>query len=128
MNSYSKESASSWCRNAMNLLVALVGLSIVAVLVWAMKHYTTPPALTAERAALRAKNLAELRAAEKEASENYGWIDPSKGIVRLPLNRAVELTVAAWQNPAQARADLIERVEKATFVPPPPPEKPSEFE
>ena len=29
---------------------------------------------------------------------------------------------------AQARADLIERVEKATFVPPPPPEKPSEFE
>jgi hypothetical protein len=40
----------------------------------------------------------------------------------------MELTVADWQDPAQARADLIDRVEKATYVPPPPPEKPSEFE
>jgi len=117
-----------WCRGGMNLLVALAALLIVGVLVWAMKHYTTPPSLTAERAALRIKNLAELREAESAAANSYGWMDPAKGVVRLPLDRAVELTAAAWRNPAQARADLIERVEKATFVPPPPPEKPSEFE
>lgn len=116
------------CRGAMNVVVALVALLIVAALVWAMKHYTTPPALTAERAAERVKNLAELRAAEAEAINSYGWVDPGKGIVQLPLDRAVELTAAAWQNPAQARADLIERVDKATFVPPPPPEEPGEFE
>jgi hypothetical protein len=117
-----------WCRNGMNVVVALGALLIVAALVWAMKHYTTPPSLTAERAALRAKNLAELREAETAAANSYGWVDPAKDVVRLPLERAVELTAAAWQQPAQARADLIERVEKATFVPPPPPEKPSEFE
>lgn len=117
-----------WYRGGVNLLVALGALLIVVALVWAMKHYTTPPPLLAERAALRAKNLAELREAEKQAAENYGWMDPAKGIVRLPLDRAVELTAAAWEHPAQARADLIDRVEKATYVPPPPPEQPSEFE
>lgn len=109
--------------------LAVVGaLLIVAGLVWAMKHYTTPPNITAARAAERAKILAELRAAEKDAMDNYGWVDKSKGLVRLTVGRAMELTVADWQNPAQAREGLIERVKKATYVPPPPPEKPSEFE
>ena len=109
-------------------LAVLGALLIVAGLVWAMKHYTTPPDLTAARAAERAQNLAELHAAEKQAMETYGWVDQSKGIVRLTVERAMELTVADAQDPAQARADLIERVEKATYVPPPPPEKPSVFE
>ncbi|MCU0770245.1 MAG: hypothetical protein MUE94_00550 [Verrucomicrobia bacterium] len=115
-------------RGGLTSLVAVAALLIVAALVWAMKHYTTPPSLTAERAALRAANLAELRAAEQAALGSYGWVDQAKGIVRLPLDRAVELTAAAWQNPAQARAELSNRVEAATFVPPPPPAKPSEFE
>ena len=127
MSHYTNESKAG-AGGVWNVVVALAALLIVAALVWAMKHYTTPPALTAQRAAERAKNLADLRAAEKEAMEAYGWVDPAKGVVRLPLDRAVQLTVAAWENPAQARADLIDRVEKATFVPPPPPEKPSEFE
>jgi hypothetical protein len=126
--SHSNASPSGGPRAGLNLLVTLAALLIVAALVWAMKHYTTPADLTAERAALRRTNLAELRAAEQTAIHTYGWVDPAKDIVRLPLDRAVELTAAAWQNPAQARADLSNRVEKATFVPPPPPEKPSEFE
>jgi hypothetical protein len=119
---------SSWSSRAGNVGVALVALLIVAVLVWAMRHYTTPPALTAEQAALRVQNLAELRAAVTEAQESYAWIDEGKGIVRLPVERAMNLTAAAWRNPAAARADLIDRVETATFVPPPPPEEPGEFE
>ncbi len=127
MNS-SNEMSAGGSRGGLNFLVALAALLIVGALVWAMKHYTTPPSLTAERAALRTANLAELRAAEQAAIDSYGWVDPVKGIVRLPLDRAVELTAAAWQNPALAREDLSNRVEKATFVPPPPPAKPSEFE
>jgi hypothetical protein len=128
MSQTTAESKPSLPGVAWNLGVALVALSIVAVLVWAMRHYTTPPALTAERAALRAQNLAELRAANAVAMESYGWLDPGKGIVQLPVERAMELTAAAWQNPTAARADLIKRVETATFVPPPPPEEPSDFE
>jgi len=109
-------------------LAVLGALLIVGGLVWAMKHFTTPPDITAARAAERAQSLADLRAAEKQAMETYGWVDQPKGVVRLTVERAMELTVADWQDPAQARADLIKRVEKATYVPPPPPEKPSEFE
>jgi hypothetical protein len=118
------------CRgNGLAYTLAVIGaLLIVGGLVWAMKHFTTPPDITAARAAERSKNLAELRAAEVQAMQTYGWVDQGKGIVRLPVDRAMELTVAEWQDPAQARAGLNERVEKATFVPPPPPEKPSEFE
>jgi len=128
MSFCSKNCNLCWCRGGMNAVVVLAALLVVAGLVWAMKHYTTPPLLTAERAAERTANLEELRAVETEAMENYGWVDPLKGIVRLPVDRAVELAAAAWQNPARARADLIDRVERATFVPPPPPEEPGEFE
>jgi hypothetical protein len=101
---------------------------IVALLVWAMRHYTTPPPLAAQRAAEREKNLADLRAAEAVALNSYGWIDQGKGVVRLTVDRAVELTAAAGADPAAFRKDLIARVEKATAVPPKAPEKPSAFE
>lgn len=43
----------------------------------------------ADRAAL----LAEHRARERTEATTYGWVDQPAGIVRLPLDRAVELTV-----------------------------------
>ncbi|MBI3884812.1 MAG: hypothetical protein HY302_03670 [Opitutae bacterium] len=37
--------------------------------------------------------LAEHRAKETAAATSYGWVDQKAGIVRLPLDRAIELTV-----------------------------------
>jgi hypothetical protein len=102
---------------------------IVAALVWAMKHFTRPAPLGEDRAAVRAKALAELRAAETEALANPAWIDQSKGLVRLPIEDAMKLAQDAWsKSPAAARSNLISRVEKATYTPPPPPPKPSQYE
>jgi len=115
-------------RRAAYLLAVLGAFLIVALLVWAMRHYTPPESLTAARAAERAKNLADLRAAEALAMNSFGWIDQGKGVVRLTVGRAVELTAAAGSDPAAFRKDLIARVEKATAVPPKAPEKPSVFE
>jgi len=129
MNCCNQEESGRCCGVRCSYAIAVLGaFLIVGALVWAMKYYTTPPSIVAERAALRTKNLTELRAAEEQAMENYGWVDQPKGIVRLTVDRAVELTVAAWQNPAEARKDLIAREEKATYVPPKAPEKPSAFE
>jgi hypothetical protein len=109
--------------------IAVLGaLLIVGGLVWAMRYFTTPADISAARAAERLKNLSELRAAEHLAIETYGWVDQGRGIVRLTVARAMEIAVANWQDPAQARTDLIEREEKATHVTPPPPEKQGEFE
>jgi hypothetical protein len=94
-----------------------------------MRHYTQPAALGEDRAAVRAKALAELRAAEAEALANAGWIDQGKGLVRLPIDEAMKLVETQWgKNPSLARSNLIARVEKATYTPPPPPPKPSQFE
>ncbi len=99
---------------------------IVAALAWAIPRYTQPPPLGEDRAAMRAKNLAELRAAEAEALHTTAWIDQSKGVVRLRIEDAMNLAQRAWQNPPAARSNLIAREEKAN--PPPPPPAPSPFE
>src|SRR6185503_8188383 len=111
-------------------LIGILGaFLIVAGLVWLMHRYTQPPPLDKNRAAERAKALQELRAAEAEASERIGWVDPAKGLVRLRIEDAMNMVERDWKNPGAARSNLIARVQKA-YPPPPPaePAKPSPFE
>ena len=110
-------------------VLAVIGAFLVMVaLVGLMRHYTKTPPIGAERAQERIKNLKEMRAANYEAMHNYAWQDQAKGLVRLPVDRAMELTLQEWKNPAAARSNLIARMEKATAPAPKAPEKPSEFE
>ncbi len=123
MSDCNNNDESRCCSRSAYALAVFGALFIVAALVWAMKHYTTPPALGVARAAERSKNLAEIRAVESQELNHFGWVDQTKGQVRLTADRAMELTVAASQDPVAARKDLNTRVEKAFYVPPPPPEK-----
>ncbi len=41
----------------------------------------------------RQAHLAEMRAREQAAQTTYAWIDRGKGVVQLPIDRAVELTI-----------------------------------
>lgn len=111
-------------------IAGIVGSFLVlAGLAWAIHYYMQPPPLGEDRAAVRAKALAELRAADTEALEHPGWVDPTKGIVRLPIAEAMKLVEQQWgRDPATGRSNLIARVEKATAVAPKPPEKPSPYE
>ncbi len=109
--------------------IGIVGtFLIVALLVLAMQHYTQPAPVGANRVEERYKFLQDQRAADAKALNEYDWQDKDKGVVRLPVQRAVELTLQEWQNPAVARSNLISRMEKATAVPPPPPAKPNPYE
>jgi hypothetical protein len=119
-----ESNARAWSVTVAAVIVCL----IFAALVWKTRQYTTPPPVGAGRAEERAKALAELRAADADALNTVGWVDPAKGVVRLPIAEAMRLAEREWQNPAKARADLIARVEKATALPPKAPEKPSAFE
>jgi len=117
-------------RTGLAYVLAVMGaFLIVAGLVWAMRHYTQPAPLGEERAAVRAKALAELRAAEIEALNTTGWVDPAKGLVRLRVEDAMKWVEQNWaRDPVAARAELAKRVDKATAPPPRAPEKPSQFE
>lgn len=124
--------ADSCCSRATLNWVGVVGAFVVmAILVAALRHYTTVPSVNLARAQERHKILAEARQKALVELETAGWLDKEKGIVRLPNGIATELAVKQWKDPAKARADLLERAAKAFFVPPPPPpepEKKSEFE
>ena len=104
------------CRGTLAYIAGILGaFLIVAALVWGVVGLLKPAPLAEDRAAVRAKALAELRAAEAEAMTTPAWIDAGKGIVRLPVKDAMALVEREWgQNPTAARTNLIARVEKAT--------------
>jgi hypothetical protein len=109
--------------------IGLILVSVIfAVLAVAVKLFVSVPCLDADRAAVLAKALAEIHATENASLNNACWIDQPRGIVRLPIETAVQLAARAWQHPASARADLTARAEKAAAPAPKAPEKPSAFE
>jgi hypothetical protein len=50
---------------------------------------TQPPEPRLEQDPIQ--SLAEFRAAEEARIHSYAWIDPEKGVVQLPIERAMEL-------------------------------------
>jgi hypothetical protein len=110
---------------AIGLILASVLFAFVTV---GVKLLVPVPAIDADRAAERSKALVEIRATEEKSLATPGWVDQSRGIVRLPIETAMQQAAQAWQNPAAARADLTARAEKATAELPKAPEKPSAFE
>src|SRR5205807_4015103 len=59
------------------------------------------------RAETRAKKLKDARDEESKALTSYAWVDKNKGTVRLPIDRAMELTVADLANKKPVPANSI---------------------
>ena len=57
-----------------------------------------------KRAEAREKKLNDARNAATQELNSYAWVDKGKGVARIPINRAMELTVAdlAQKKPAPA--------------------------
>ena len=103
-------------------VVGILGTFLITYgFVRVMRNYTATPELTAARAEERAKNLRELRAEENKALSEYAWQNKEKGFVRLPVDRAMELTLAEYNNPQALRAEMLKRVQKLNEAPPAPP-------
>lgn len=82
------------------LLFAVFGVIVLAII------GPTPRRSDYEetRAKKRMENLKTLREEADKALATYGWIDKNKGVARIPIERAMELTVAELvkQKPAPA--------------------------
>ena len=98
---------------------------IVGWLAWLVAERTRPAGVDLVRADLRRKNLSELQAENLAALSTYAWIDRAKGIVRLPVSRALELSVELAHDPVAARSNLLARLDRATAKLP---EKPNQYE
>jgi hypothetical protein len=110
---------------ALGILIASV---LFAALVVMVKLSVNVPAVDADREAALSKALFEIRINETASLNNIGWIDQQHGILRLPIDDAMKLAAQEWQNPAQARANLLLREEKASKPAPVAPAKPNPFE
>jgi hypothetical protein len=118
--------------NANRASGAAVGLIVGSVLfiglAAAVRFLTVAPDIDADAGEKRAETLAKIRATETTTLNQVAWVDESRGIVRLPIDTAIQIALQAWQDPAQARADLIAREKRATAPAPVAPAKPSAFE
>jgi hypothetical protein len=104
------------------LAVLLIGY----ILAHAMRAYVPAPTVNAARATERAEALKGVTAVSKAELEGDAvYINKNNGIVRLPIDRAMELIVQTGTNQAAFRTNLLARAEKASAKAP---EKPSEFE
>ena len=82
------------------LLFALFGVIVLAIIGPARRSSDYEEI----RAKKRVENLKTLREEADQALTTYGWIDKTKGLARIPIERAMELTVTelAKQKPAPA--------------------------
>lgn len=81
------------------LLIGVLILLLAAVLggLWLNRSTSATETEDADRAAMRVKNLTELQAADTNALTTYGWNDQAKGIVHIPITKAMELVLPAIQ-------------------------------
>lgn len=56
------------------------------------------------RSAERVKNLQELEETNRKELEGYSWADKAKGVVRIPIERAMDLEVAVLNEKKPTRA------------------------
>ncbi len=89
---------------------AVVVIAAALLFAWVVHRYYHPPAAVDPRGNAnpkdfaadvrwkmtpegRAQRLTELRAREQAEATTYGWVDQKAGVVRLPIERAEELTL-----------------------------------
>jgi hypothetical protein len=82
-----------------NGLIVLCGVIFTLILVfvffWLRSYFYVVRNEISEKKIFELTNpkLTELRAAEEATLSSYGWIDKEKGIVRIPIQEAMEVLV-----------------------------------
>jgi hypothetical protein len=107
-----------WGKCVIYTVTILATFLLMFFLVREMVRITRPAPLGVERAVARATDNAKIRADGEQASKSWGYVDAPRGIVRMPLDEAMKLTVQGYQKPDEFRKDVLARSEKASAPPP----------
>jgi hypothetical protein len=88
-------------KNRLSLSVIITGLVMILLFVglaiFLVSQRENIPTVDAQAAEVRLKNLAELNAENQRVLSQYHWIDKNKGVVGIPISRAMDLVVAQLQ-------------------------------
>ncbi|MFH1279606.1 MAG: hypothetical protein ABIK65_14660 [Candidatus Eisenbacteria bacterium] len=93
-------------RTGMLWVVGVIGVVlIVTIVVWLQAiFYRVEEAETGRKIHGRVpEQLARLRAEQQGELHSYGWVDEKSGVVRLPIDRAMELVVSESAMPAMEK-------------------------
>ena len=88
-------------KNRVSLSLIITGLVMVLLFVglaiFLVAQRKNIPTVDEQTAEVRLKNLAELNAENQKILTQYHWVDKNKGVVGIPINRALDLVVAQLQ-------------------------------
>lgn len=98
------------CRDNLNLLQAIIvavlsGVAVLVVMVVAQWRFDlpTPTAVAAAHASADSSESRQLHNQQTDVIKSCRWIDKSKGVVSVPIERAMELTVREMPSRPLAR-------------------------
>ena len=107
-------------KTCLTIVVCVATFLLMAFLVNRMIRITRPEPVGVARATERAVEGGKIRAEGVEKAKAWGFVDAPRGIVRLPVEEAVKLTLQGYQTPADFKSNLAARLEKASVAPPKP--------
>src|SRR6476646_4280426 len=110
---YTRAPFSTWL--GIVFLFVLFGLIVLAVIGPSPRSSDYEEA----RAKKRMEKLNALQEENKKDLTTYAWIDKNKGVARIPIDRAMEITVAdlAQKKPAQGAASLQPAAQQSSLAP-----------
>ena len=117
---YTETSSPGLGKATIYAITILAVLLIGYLLVRAMRSYVASGPINAKRADERTAARKEVEAASSKElnAEDYAVLNAPNGVVRLPISRAMQLTIQGMQDPAAFRSNMNARVENATKPPP----------
>ncbi|MEW5853015.1 MAG: cytochrome c [Myxococcota bacterium] len=80
-----------------SVVAAVVGVTGIVISVQQFFSYNVQQELSTKVYQYESPELKQLRAQEEAKLNGYQWVDKEKGVVRIPLQRAMELTLAEWK-------------------------------
>jgi len=117
MSRKDKKDGTSQSRYRIKLAIGaacFVFVAIVAALVFVRTNVLYEKPLNYERSEERLKARAEVEQTSAAILDSYSWQDKNRGVVRLPVARAMEIASTIYQNPHTARSNIIQRLEWST--------------
>ena len=98
MTSEPAESESpSLFQSILSIVGVTAGLLIFALILYLAYVPNRPGLVDAARIEQRELFLAQNEAEQVERANNYSWVNRQQGIVRIPIDQAMDLTVKEWQ-------------------------------
>ena len=89
-------------KSRVSLLVIITGLVMVLLFaglaIFPILQRENIPTVDEQTAQVRLKNLADLNAENQKILTEYHWVDKNKGVVGIPIDRAMDLVMAQLQS------------------------------